>query len=433
MKFTFRKLRNQDGAAGSSPAPAPAPAAPAAPSTSPAGSTAPAAAPATPAPVAVQGQEGVAPGQSPAPAPAPGAFVWPDPNVDPAAWNQAYDNASDEERDRWHRGEAEIQKGDKTEGDTPAVDPAPAGEVDISTPLTAEEVAGLPPRVKAMLEAAQATIQDVAQYDSFLNPDFQQNLTAYLSDPVIHQRILEMEGGAQSSAWLDKALDFSKLSTEGLDAKDLDILGHDLDPEGVGSVLSKYGKAVAAKVEKAFEAKFQLQAAAAEQNKRQVQVLERQFGELASSVAALRSDKPIDSPEHPINGYRDWVIENLAKGAFSFEFVEQNGKELYATFAGRQQGGLQNLVQKPTRNLKLQILGELTNTARAAAVTSYGQTPAPAGGSTPSMVKHGIDGARFLNDQTYNAQIRMQADNLAMQGDLSLLRSLERLEQNKTW
>lgn len=393
----FLKLREPDSGAGGAPPVADSSPTPAA-SAAPAADTSAAAAPAADAPAVV-----------------------PDPNADPGAWESWWDNATDEQRTAWmeNRDEPTADSSEPKQGEEK---PAAEGEEkdaaasDAPAELTQEEFDKLPPAAKVALEQAQQLGQLYEEKRAFIEAE--DSFKVIMADPVIAQRLAEMQHGIELPKWLDGEFNSDAMIEDflGKGGKDLDFT---LDPDGTKESLKELLKNVVSEVARRHEVKAQFeQAKAAETNRRTV-FLERGFANLATKFAQLKSDKPIDSPEHPINSFREEVLQGLAEGV-PFSFYEKEG-QLERLLAGHLSGSVQNIVQKAETRVRTNFLGNIKKAAVNSAVTAAGAvTNAP----PPPANPFGVDETRYLTDAGYQSEMFNRADELAAKGDMKLMNFL---------
>lgn len=420
MKFTFlRKLRNQDSAAGA------APAAPAAPAPSEGG---------TPAAVAVQGQEVVPSGQESAPSPAPDASAAPDYNDAPAfdAW---WSTATEAQRDAWmlrmdeDPGQATTEgEGESKEEQASEEKPVAETAVDLGEGLSQDEIAKLPPRAQEAIKQAQAFADSVAPYEKFLNPQFQESLVSLLTHPVVAQVARELEAGnVDSPAWLQKELTPSMILDEVLEAKgiDTDKLGFDLDEGGAKGELVKLATVIAERAVRAAGVKHKIEMRQQGELSERAQFIDMQFANLTQKVASLKSDKPIDSPDHPINGFRTALLKDIAEGKISYDFVkEMGGDALFAAYEAKKAGGVQNLVNKPVEGMRRRWIAQHTDVARAAVTAGAARQPQ----ALVTESRHGVDLGKYGKDPVYTQNMDALAmKNAEERGDETLMRYLETL------
>jgi hypothetical protein len=422
MRFTFfKKLREPESGAGGAPAPS-------APASTP--TSAPAAASAaTPPPVAVPGEAGVPSGQGQAPSPAPGATA-PDWTVDPEGYATWFDNASDEERAKHFEGnpqpveEIDLETGEPKEpANEPASDSLPV-ELDAEG-LTEEEFAQLPPRAQEALRQAQELGQMVESNKDVLDPTFQADLKVAFSDPVIAQRLAELQHGLGVPKWLEGDFDSSAM----VDAFLKDVQEQDIDlslnPEKTKENLANLVNSAVTDALKRVEVRQQFERAEHARIVEETKVLANGFANLTQEFASLRSDKPIDSAEHPVEAFRTQLLEHISNGEISFKYATENMKSLFAGFATKN-SGVKELVEKGKAQVRTQFIRKLTDTARQGAISAVGAKPQ---GAAQQANAFGIDEARYASDATYRSSLLVRAEETAEKGDNRLFGFLDKLDR----
>lgn len=423
MKFTFlRKLREPDSGAGGSPAPAP--------------SSAPVAAPAAaPASVAVPDAGGVPAGQGQAPSPAPAASSVPDANVDPAGFEAWFDNASDEERIAYFDGakpaakvedpnvdpDAVPEDGDKPKEEPKADEPAALEDEG----LTQEEFEKLPPRAQEALREAQELGKLYEANKNVLDPKFQEDLRFAFSDPVISRRLAELQHGQDSiPAWLkgdfdEKAMVDSFLSQ--VKEADLDL---SLNPDGTKEQLQALVKSAVVDTVRRMEMKQEFERREFQRVQEETKILANGFANLTQEFVSLRSDKPVDSAEHPVEAFRAQVLKDLESGRVSFEYVKENLPAMFAGFA-QKGAGVKEIIAQREAKIRTNFIRNLTDTARHGAVTAAGAKPQ----MTPRPNNaFGIDEARYASDATYRSSLLQRAEET---NNPQLWDTLEKLDKKK--
>lgn len=406
MKNTlFRKLREPDsGAGGGTHA---APAAPAAPASHAAPS-----APAGDASGAGSGAPAAETGASPASVP------WPDQNADFAAWDERWSAASDEEREAYLRDNPDGQHPDDSEEADPndsledpkTEDPTPSIAEDAE--ITEEILKSVPANVRKALQDAQSLGERYEALQPLIAAE--DGIRALLSDPIGAKRAAELQHGISIPKWLESEFNADAIVEHYLanSGKELDA---SLDRDGAKASLTDLVKNIVTDVSRRVELQGEFKARQIAEQARRERVLSEGFSALAQEFAALKSDKPIDSAEHPIEAFRSELLTALENGDVSFEYATRNMK---AMFAGHSVGSVGEAVQSAAAKVRTTFIGNLTKTARQSAVTATG---AARNAAPPPANAHGVDEGRFLSDPAYQATINARADELADGGDYALL------------
>lgn len=421
MKFTFlRKLREPESGAGGAPAPAP--------------SSAPAAAPAVaPSPVAVPDAGGVPAGQGQAPSSAPAVSSVPDASVDPAGFETWFDNASDEERIAFFDGPKETAEVVDPDVDPDAVSedpeapkeaPAAAESVELEDEgLTQEEFEKLPPRAQAALREAQELGAMVEANKAVLDPTFKEDLRVAFSDPVIARRLAEIQHGQDSiPTWLKGDFDEASMVDSFLSQvkeQDLDL---SLNPDATKQHLQALVKSAVVDTVRRMEMKQDFERRENARIQEETKVLANGFANLTQEFVSLRSDKPLDSSDHPVETFRSQVLKDLESGRVSFEYVKENLPAMFAGFA-QKGAGVKEIVAQREAKIRTNFIRNLTDAARQGAVTAAGAKPQANARPANAL---GIDEARYTADPTYRSSLLARAEET---NNPKLWDELERLDK----
>jgi len=399
MKFRLFRLLNQDAAAG--------------------------AAPAAPSPAPDAGLAAASPSSGAPSSPGQDFSSIPNPDIDPEGWSAAWDGMEDHQReayDAWARSQQNPPSAEETGDDTvqdPDAPAAPAAApVAEDAEITEQVFSSLPANVQKALRDAQDLGSRFAEKEQFLNSE--EDFKAILSDPVIKTRLAEMQHGIQIPKWLEADMDASGLIDSFL--KEHGEKLDSLDPGASKEALSSLVQSVTADVTRRLEIKNQIAQAQARVVQERTEFLSNSFANLATEFAQLKSNLPLDSDQHPINGFREALLSDLESGRVSFDYVKDNIKGMFMGFAGKSVG---EIVQAAQAKVRTNFLPNLTQKMREAAVTAAG-APRPA--PPPAANQHGVDPARYRSDADYQRATFQRAEELAERGDFKLFDFLTRIE-----
>jgi hypothetical protein len=300
---------------------------------------------------------------------------------------------------------------DKAPEKPPEADPAaqplpgdkPKGDEEIF--VTPEDLAKADPKVKAVVEHMQQTIDEFAP---FMEESFGKGLATFMQDPIIAARVKELADGKQwEPGELAKGFDAkSYLTTEALQG--LDPIS---DPEGfaqkVGALLQKAHQDGLKHGGTAKEYEMNQKVALAERKS----FFESGFKGLIDAHPELKPKDPtvanLSDPKHPMYPFVQWSAKNLGDKYFVNPENKLPFESAYAAFLAST-GDLNNAIKKTVENTRMKFIRTVTD-AQTHAATVGRNTPSAAPPVTSPVP--GLDVQRYLNDDAYARSFYDNADH----------------------
>lgn len=416
----FRLYLDPEGSAGGQPA-APAPE----PSPTPAAVITPAAPPAAgepAAPIATPAPSPAAPGAEAPPAATPDTRIiatMPPPGT--PEYFAAFEALSMEDK---RKVEAEVMAITRGEAEAPkAADPAApapvAGEPDWKPGdapfITDEEIAILPERQKETFLKMQQTLDEVAP---LLSEDFQRGFKNFSEDPVIKERISQIQNG-QLFDVTGILMGYNPEVAGKIE--DLTAIDPNMNPD-------EFASAVESRDKKVFEDGVRKgRNAGLLEARKEVQTIEirgrieQGFSSLAEKHPELKGEgKWAVDATHPANNFYKYLIEKKLSDAF---LLDKGGFEsAYAAFLASN-GALDGNIQKHVQNERFKFIRNISEAQKTEAKVLGRGTPAGSLVNANPLIP-GVDVDRYMTDQAY---ARAKFD----ESDLPTKRRLEQLKAGK--
>lgn len=299
-------------------------------------------------------------------------------------------------------------------------------------PITQEEFDTLPPKIQDLI----LELRDQPSIPTEWAPLVEKGVTPaalekFMSDPVIEMRVQQLTGAKSIEVPAEVKEALSPDLWIAMAGDKIQSLDYQTDPEGTVATVKSLLETALTTAAEAGAAKFKIEAQQREQAMENKRWLESQIQSIASKNPALQSSLDVNDPAHPINPFIKHLGE-LYNSGMTMDAIKKMGVEgLWVGWQATQNGGFAQIYQKANENNKRSLLADLKKKAVQAHTTVGADTQSS---NANPMIRHGIDGKRYLEDPAYRADQFDKALNKAqVYRDESLMRELNFLATQGRW
>jgi len=266
--------------------------------------------------------------------------------------------------------------------------------------ISADQFKELAPEVQEVVQEMQKTITDLGKY---ADPDFQEGLKVFTSDPIIAARSKELQEGKT----LDQTME--DLKTNGFDPNDIVDSKEFSEVFGKNNMGQEQQQWLSNKLHDAANAGFQqatkMASVVAKQGAARQEIraeLDKQVAGMISKNPSMASDLATNDPNHPLSEFFKWT-----DGQFSTKQVNKLGVaevfKMYNSVTGGEQKSFDNVI----KDTKLKFLDDMESIDKTARTMLKGQgTPQ----QTSGQMYNGIDLGRYNKDPGYAERMYDQAN-----------------------
>lgn len=338
----------------------------------------------------------------------------PDRLTDPEGFLARMNSLTDEEMDLFADGkvktiEAAAKPEEKVEQkqEVPGQEKTATAEIEALSP---EEFAKLPANVQKVIQTAQAKLDKLSEYEAdlgpLLDPKARQELDSLLDDPRVRSVIEQRARGEDLSFDHESILTPENIAALVKDSGvSIDAFDGLTDPQGTTRAISMVVKKAlqvgidAGKLRSDVDAKNEARKAEYQN------FFDSNLKGLTTKIDALKSNLDVNDPTHPVAPFVQHLQKLLGDKMISFDYLKTVGslEPVYLAWQATQKGGVGALLKKPEANMRNRLVREMTEEVTKTAVNAAGR--GVAAGSQDSNIQYGIDGQRYLSDESYRDQV----------------------------